>query len=162
MNTTPSARFELIFNRVVNAAPAQVFRAWTDPELITQWFTPAPWKTIHAEVDLRAGGANLIVMQGPDGQEFPNRGVYLEVVPDQRIVVTDAYTRAWEPSEKPFMTLVLTFEAAGEGKTNYTARALHWTEADLESHKQMGFQEGWGKATDQMEELLARVAKSGS
>ena len=47
-------------------------------------------------MDVRPGGANLIVMRGPDGNEFPNAGVYLEVVKNERLVFTDAYTKAWE------------------------------------------------------------------
>jgi uncharacterized protein YndB with AHSA1/START domain len=121
-----------------------------------QWFTPAPWKTVKAELDLRPGGANLIVMRGPDGQEFPNRGVYLEVIKNQKLVFTDAYVKAWEPSAKPFMTVVLTFEDVG-GKTKYNARVYHWTEADRETHEKMGFREGWGKATDQLEAVVAKI-----
>jgi uncharacterized protein YndB with AHSA1/START domain len=92
-------------------------------------------------------------MQGPEGQEMPNRGVYLEVVKNERLVFTDAYTKAWEPSAKPFFTAVLTFENEGSGKTRYTARALHWTQEDCETHAKMGFQEGWGIAADQMAAL---------
>lgn len=148
---------ELTLTRIVNASPEKLFRAWTEPDLIRQWFAPKPWTTPHAETDVRAGGSNLIVMQGPDGTEFPNRGVYLEIVPNARIVVTDAYTHAWVPSEKPFMTLILTFEDAGAGSTKYTARALHWTVADRESHEKMGFHDGWGRCADQLEELVARI-----
>ena len=83
------------------------------PELLKQWFAPLPYTTPHAELDVRPGGSSLIVMRGPDGNEFPNRGVYLEVVPNERLVFTDAFTKAWEPSEKPFMTVVLTFEDVG-------------------------------------------------
>ena len=149
----PNAERELVLRRVLDASRENLFRCWTEPGLITRWFTPPPFTTTHAEVDLRAGGTNLVVMRGPDGQEFPNRGVYLEVVPNERLVMTDAYTRAWEPSEKPFMTLVLTFEEAGEGRTLYTARARHWTAADREAHEKMGFHEGWGVATSQLEAL---------
>ena len=74
-------------------------------------------------------------------------------MPNKRLVFTDAFTEAWQPSEKPFMTGVLTFENEG-GKTRYTARVLHWTVADREAHEKMGFHEGWGKATDQLCELL--------
>lgn len=105
---------------------------------------------------MRPGGASLIVMRSPEGQEFPNRGVYLEVVRNERLVSTDAYTRAWEPSEKPFMTLILNFEDVG-GKTRYTALVRHWTAADREEHEKMGFHEGWGKATDQLAELVATL-----
>lgn len=125
--------------------------------MITQWFTPPPFATTAAVLDLRAGGANLITMRGPDGTEYPNRGIYLEVVPNERLVFTDAYVRAWEPSEKPFMTVVLTFADAGAGRTRYTAQVHHWTVADRESHEKMGFHEGWGVATNQLEALAQRL-----
>lgn len=87
---------------------------------------------------------------------MPNRGVYLDVVKDQRIVFTDAYTSAWVPSAKPFFTCVLTFEDEG-GKTRYTARARHWTAEDYAAHQQMGFHTGWGIATDQLVALAATL-----
>ena len=152
---TSSGR-ELVLTRIINAPRERVYKAWTDPEMLKQWFAPKPWTTPAAELDVRPGGSNLIVMRGPDGPEFPNRGVYLEVVPNERLVVTDAYTRAWEPSEKPFMTVVLTFEDAGSGKTKYTARVLHWTADDREAHEKMGFHEGWGRCTDQLEALASQ------
>jgi uncharacterized protein YndB with AHSA1/START domain len=148
---------ELSLTRVINAPREKVFRCWTDPTLIVQWFTPPPWKTIHAETDVRAGGSSYVVMQGPDGTEMPNRGVYLEVVRNEKIVATDAYTKAWEPSAKPFFTMILTFEEAGPGKTKYTARALHWTKEDMAAHEKMGFHEGWGIATDQLAALAAKI-----
>ena len=114
-------------------------------------------RAVAQNLDLRAGGSNRFVMRSPEGQEFPNDGVYLEVVPNERIVFTDAFTRAWEPSAKPFMTAIVTFEDLGDGKTRYTARARHWTEADREAHEKMGFHEGWGQCADQLAELAATL-----
>jgi uncharacterized protein YndB with AHSA1/START domain len=96
------------------------------------------------------------VMRSPDGEDMPNRGVYLEVVPNERLVFTDAYTSAWEPAEKPFMTVILTFEDEA-GKTKYTAVARHWTVADRKAHEKMGFHEGWGQCTDQLAALVAHL-----
>jgi len=152
----PISDRELVLTRIIDAPPEKVFRAWTEPELLKQWFAPLPWTTPVAETDVRPGGASLIVMRGPDGKEFPNRGVYLEVVKNQRLVVTDAYTKAWEPSEKPFMTVILTFENEG-GKTRYTALVRHWTVADREAHEKMGFHQGWGMCTDQLAALVAKL-----
>ena len=101
---------------------------------------------------MRPGGSSYVVMKGPEGQEMPNRGVYLEVIRNEKLVFTDAYTKAWEPSAKPFFTGVLTFEDQG-GKTLYTARALHWSQEDCDTHDKMGFHQGWGIATDQMAAL---------
>lgn len=146
---------KLVITRLIDAPRERVFQAWTDPELLKQWFAPLPWTTPVAELDVRPGGANLIVMRGPDGNEFPNRGVYLEVVKNERLVFTDAYSKAWEPSEKPFMTVVLTFEDV-DGKTKYTARVLHWTVADREAHEKMGFHQGWSQCTDQLGALVTK------
>jgi uncharacterized protein YndB with AHSA1/START domain len=147
---------ELVLTRVIDAPPAPVFKAWTDPELLKQWFAPKPWTTPEAELDVRPGGASLIVMRDPDGKDFPNRGVFLEVVPNQRLVFTDAYTEGWQPSEKPFFTAILTFEDVG-GKTKYTACARHWTAADREAHEKMGFHEGWGQCADQLATVAATL-----
>ena len=147
---------ELVLTRLIAAPRRNLYRCWTEPELLRQWFTPPPYRTIRAELELRPGGSNLIVMQGPDGAEFPNRGVYLELVENERLVFTDAYVSAWEPSEKPFMTAIITF-ADEAGGTRYTARARHWSVADREAHEKMGFHEGWGIAADQLAALAATL-----
>jgi uncharacterized protein YndB with AHSA1/START domain len=147
---------ELMLTRLIDAPREKVYRAWTDPHLLKRWFAPLPYTTPVAELDVRPGGSAFIVMRGPDGKDLPNHGVYLEVVPDQRLVSTDAFVKAWEPSEKPFMTLILTFEAEG-GKTRYTARVRHWTVADRETHEKMGFHQGWGICTDQLTALVAKI-----
>jgi uncharacterized protein YndB with AHSA1/START domain len=95
-------------------------------------------------------------MADPDGNEYPNRGVYLEVVKNEKLVVTDAFVNAWEPSEKPFMTAILTFEDE-DGKTRYTARVRHWSVADRQQHEQMGFHQGWGQCADQLEKLAKEL-----
>ena len=151
-----SADRELVLTRLINAPREKVYRAWTEPELLKQWFAPKPYTTPIVEIDVRPGGSAYFVMRGPDGKDLPNRGVYLEVVPNAKLVSTDAYVKAWEPSEKPFMTLILTFEDEG-GKTRYTARVRHWTVADREAHEKMGFHEGWGLCTDQLEALVEKI-----
>ena len=152
----PDADRDLVLTRLIEAPPAKLYRAWTEPELLVRWFAPSPWTTAHAEMDVRPGGASLVVMRSPDGQEFPNRGVYLEVVENARLVFTDAYTSAWVPSAKPFMTGILTFEAEGAA-TRYTARVRHWSAEDRDTHEKMGFHQGWGLCTDQLAALVATL-----
>jgi len=152
----PSDR-ELVLERVLNAPREKLWRCWTTPELIVQWFTPPPWKTVRAVMDVRPGGASVITMQSPEGQEFPNPGLYLEVVSNERLVFTDAFTSAWAPAEKPFMTGILTFADAGPGQTKYTARVRHWSVADREAHEKMGFHQGWVIATSQLEALAQKI-----
>jgi uncharacterized protein YndB with AHSA1/START domain len=147
---------ELVLSRLIDASRENVYKAWTTPELLKQWFAPAPWTAPEAELDVRPGGANRVVMRDPAGNDYPNRGVYLEVVPNQKLVFTDAYTDNWQPSEKPFMTVTLTFDDEG-GKTRYTARVRHWTVEDKIAHEKMGFNEGWGLCTDQLATLAAKI-----
>jgi len=148
---------ELTLSRLIAAPRLAVWRCWTEPELIKQWFTPRPWTTPVVETDLRPGGASYMLFRGPNGEEFPNRGVYLEVVPQQRLVFTDAYLEAWVLSAEPFMTAVVTF-ADEAGGTRYEARVRHWSEAAMMRHEEMGFHAGWGKAADQLEDVAKRLA----
>lgn len=147
----------LVLDMILDAPRHHVYRCWTEANLLTQWFAPKPWRTPRAVLDVRAGGASLITMADEQGNEYPNPGQYLEVVPDERLVFTDAFTGDWQPSEKPFFTGYLTFADAGEGKTRYTAVARHWTAEDAQNHKTMGFHEGWGICAGQLEALAASL-----
>jgi len=96
----PENAHDLIMERTVDAPRELVWDAWTRPELLKQWFTPAPWKTLDAEIDLRPGGAFRTVMQSPEGQEFPNSNSFLEVVRHERLVWTSALQPGWRPAPK--------------------------------------------------------------
>lgn len=147
---------DLVLTRLIDAPAEKIYAAWTQPELLTQWFAPKPWSTPRAVLDVRVGGASVVTMADENGTEYPNPGQYLEVVPNEKLVFTDAYVGDWEPSGKPFMTVIITLTPEG-GKTRYTALARHWTAEDRKTHEQMGFHEGWGMCTDQLEALLARI-----
>lgn len=143
---------DLVLSRLI-AAPRQIlYRCWTEPELLKRWFAPQPWTTPHAELDVRVGGTSMVVMRGPDGSEFSHRGVYLAVEPGRRLVSTDAFQSAWEPSAKAFMVADLSFDDEAGG-TRYVACVRHWTAADRRQHEEMGFHAGWGQCTDQLEAL---------
>jgi uncharacterized protein YndB with AHSA1/START domain len=146
---------ELRIERIFDAPPAEVFEAWTKADVLKQWFAPQPWTVVKAELDVRPGGTSLIVMSDGQGNDFPTRGVYLEVVENERIVFTDAYMDAWTPSAKPFATIIVSFEDLG-GRTHYTARARHWSDADRSMHRNMGFEAGWKQCADQLATLLAQ------
>ena len=92
-------------------------------------------------------------MQGPDGQQVPNPGLYLEVIPGQKLVFTDAFISTWVPSGKPFMVGEVLLEDTPDGHTHYVAKAMHWNEEDSKAHEAMGFHTGWNIAADQLEAL---------
>ena len=151
-NPTPLAARELTLNRLIDAPRAKLFRCWSEPKLIERWFCPKPWRVSVQKMDMRSGGDSEMTMHGPDGESMAHNGVYLEVIPNEKIVFTDAFAKAWEPSAKPFFVCVVTFKDEGD-KTRYVAHARHWTVEDRDAHAAMGFDEGWGIATDQLEAL---------
>jgi uncharacterized protein YndB with AHSA1/START domain len=146
--------FELRLERIIDAAPEKVFKAYTDPAILAQWFAPKPWKIVDPIVEPRPGGRFNFTMHGPDGEVFPNSGVFLDVVPNRRIITTDAFTSAWKPAGQPFMVAQVDMEPTADGKTKYTAVARHWNEAAMKTHEQMGFHEGWGTVADQLAEIV--------
>ena len=89
---------DLIISRLVRAPRATLWRAWTDPALLKEWWCPKPWTTEVRAFDLRAGGAFHTFMQGPDGGTSDNPGCFVEVVPLQRIVFTSMLLADWRPA----------------------------------------------------------------
>ena len=154
--TTDSTVPLLILDRLIPVARTKLWRCWIEPALLKEWFCPKPWRVTHAALELRAGGSCLVVMQGPEGEEIPHRGVYLEVVPGRRLVFTDAFVRAWVPSGKAFMVATVTF-ADEAGGTRYRAEVAHWTDEDRAQHEAMGLHAGWGIATDQLAALAGSL-----
>lgn len=141
---------ELSITRHIAAPPEKVFRTYFDRQ--EEWFAPKPWSARIIASERRAGGRSSLVMTSPDGEETPPmEGVYLEIVENERIVFTDAFTAGWAPNG-PFMVAIVTFEAEGDG-TRYTASARHWTQEALKQHEEMGFVTGWGVCADQLAAL---------
>ena len=145
---------DLVLERVVGVKPELVWKAWTTPEHLKKWFTPAPWKTVHCEIDLRPGGKFHTVMESPEGKQFPNTGCYLEVVPNRKLAWTGALLPGYRPvnpsADVPFLfSAIITMEPHGDG-TKYTATALHSNADGRAKHEAMGFHTGWGAALDQL------------
>jgi uncharacterized protein YndB with AHSA1/START domain len=154
-------RLDLEFERIVDVPAELIWAAWTTPALIKQWFTPAPWKTVDSEIDLRPGGIFRTTMRSPEGQDFPNAGCYLEVVENRKLVWTNVLGPGYRPSTLPdddscdsfAFTAVVTLQPQGAG-TRYRALVIHGNEASRKKHEEMGFHEGWGKALDQLVALM--------
>lgn len=147
--TEASAGHELSITRLIDALPETVYRVWT--ERLTEWWAPLPYTTPGVELDLRPGGRARMDMRAPDGTDLPNEGVFLEVVPNRKIVLTDAFKAGWIPNN-PFMVTIVTFEPEGSG-TRYTARVRHWSEDAMKRHEEMGFHQGWGTVAGQLAKL---------
>ncbi|MDT1060617.1 SRPBCC family protein [Paracoccus sp. CPCC 101403] len=144
---------DLVLKRLLAAPRAAIWRCWTEPDLLVQWFCPKPWNVSEARIELRPGGQFSTVMNGPEGERFDNIGVFLEILPGERLIFTDAFEPGWRPAGKPFMAASVTLSDAEGGGTDYEARAMHWNAETKAEHEAMGFHTGWGMAADQLEAL---------
>lgn len=147
---TYDPELDLVLTRDLNAPRELIYKCWTDPAHLPHWFVPAPHRVTKCELDVRAGGACSTTFD-VDGQIIENNGVYLEVIPNEKLVFTDTYTAGWKPAPNPFMTAILTFEDIGNGRTRYTAVARHRSADSAAQHKAMGFFDGWGTVAGQLE-----------
>ena len=161
MTYTPNPALDLVLERTIPVSPDRVWAAWTEPELLMQWFTPAPWKTVGAELDLRPGGGCVTTMESPDGERFPNAGCYLQVEPNRLLVFTSVMTddfRPMVPGSGPgdlAFTARIEIEPTADGGTHYRAIAMHAHEDACKQHADMGFAQGWGAALDQLVTLMS-------
>lgn len=149
----PPAEHVLTLVRTLTAPLAAVWRCWTEPELLQQWFCPQPWTVPEADFDLRPGGRMNTVMAGPNGERVENQGIWLEIEPMRRLVFTDAFTEGFMPAPQPFMTGVVELADAPGGGTRFTWSARHANAQTLEQHRAMGWEPGWNAATDQLDAL---------
>jgi len=146
---------DLVLERVVDVPVELVWKAWTTPEHLMNWFCPLPWKTVECKMDLKAGGVFSTTMQSPEGENFPNIGCFLEIIENEKLVWTDALLPGYRPVSQPqsgagiLFTAILLLEKIGSG-TKYTAIAIHKDVEDRKKHEEMGFQNGWGTVLDQL------------
>jgi uncharacterized protein YndB with AHSA1/START domain len=144
---------DLVLEREIDVPVELVWKAWTTPEHLKEWFVPKPWSITACELDLRPGGIFSTTMRSPEGEEFPNLGCYLEVTPLERLVFTDTLLPGYRPAPKPFFTGVLELSRISSG-TRYKAIAIHGDEETRKNHEEMGFHDGWGTVATQMVDYI--------
>lgn len=146
-------KLDLVLERDIDVPAELVWRAWTTPKHLSEWFAPKPWIITACDLDLRPGGTINFTMRSPDGQEYPNTHCYLEVTPFERLIITDTLLGGYRPSPNPFFTAVVDLASAGAG-TRYRAIAIHGNEEARKKHEAMGFQDGWGTVLTQMVDYI--------
>ncbi len=148
MSTKPNliTKPSLTIKRRLNAAPAKVYGAWTEPAKIARWFGPEQAETLRAEADARVGGRYRIVLRSPGGEEHDVSGVYREVVPNEKLV----FTWAWRstPERESLVTVLIKGDADGTVLT--LTHEQFFDEAARDRHRS-----GWTGALDKLEKYLA-------
>jgi uncharacterized protein YndB with AHSA1/START domain len=145
-------KLDFAIERFIDAPTRLVWEALTRPEHLKEWYMPKAWGRVsRAEMDVRPGGIFSIDIAGADGQDFPNLGCFLDVVPMERLVWTSMLFPGYRPAvfDDIPITAIVTMETVGTG-TRYVFTALHRDEADFENNKTSGWQQGTEIAVDQL------------
>jgi uncharacterized protein YndB with AHSA1/START domain len=164
-DTRNNGHLDLLLERTIDAPRSLIWKAWTDPGHVKKWWAPAPWTTSHCEMDLRPGGVFRTVMRSPEGQEFPHVGCFLELIENEKMVMTNALEPGYRPAsvgkggemadcaDIPF-TSILALKERG-GKTHYSVVVLHMDEVGRRRHEEMGFHDGWNICIEQLIEVVS-------
>jgi len=142
---------EIVMTRVFDAPRELVFKVYTDPRLIPQWWGPARYATTVDQMDVRPGGTWRFVQRGADGSEYAFNGVYREVVSPQRLV----YTFEFEGMPGHIAVETVTFEER-DGRTRVTATSVFETAADRDGMLTSGAEEGAVETWERLATLLAK------
>ena len=160
---------ELVITRIFDAPRSLVFKVWTEPEHIKNWWGPGPFTAPRCEVDLKVGGEYVYVMRSPDGQEFPVQGKFIEIVKNEKLVYTDdMYKQAdfWKMmigskvgSDVDFSAIQLivtvTFEDRGD-KTKFTLITRFLSNDVRDAMVGMQMAEGWTSSLQKFAEELTK------
>ncbi len=141
--------------RVFDAPRELVWRAWTDPKHLGQWFGPRGFSSSLPELDVRVGGALRIVMHGPDGNDYPMKGVFREVKPLERLVFSNIAINN-DGNHLLEGETTVTLEVQGS-KTKLTVRSYAKGLVPLAPQMLAGMEAGWSQSLDKMAELVAKA-----
>lgn len=139
---------DLVLTRVFDAPREVVFKVWTDPKHVAQWWGPRGFQTTIQEMDVRPGGRWRYAMRGPDGNDYPFDGVFVEVVEPERLVFEGAIHG--DPNQSVWTEVTF---ADSEGKTKVTVRQVY----SFESDATRGAPIGWNQQFDRLVQYLVRL-----
>ena len=165
--TLPAETPDFVLTRVFAAPRALVYKCWMEPSHLARWWGPKPFTCPVCEVEARVGGAFHLVMRSPDGHDYPMRGTFLEIVPNERIVKTDDVSEhsadwhrmidpAWQPGKTFNMVTTVSFADEG-GATRVTVRTRFETIAIRDAFARIGMKEGWSSSLEKLDELIDAI-----
>jgi uncharacterized protein YndB with AHSA1/START domain len=153
--SSPDKR-ELVITRIFDAPRELVFKVWTDPKHVAQWWGPKWFTNPVCELDVRPGGAIRIDMAGPNGVIYPMKGIFREIVPPERLVFSTMALVDEEGEPQLEGVTTVTF-AEHDGKTKLTLHVVMVKATPAAQGALDGMEEGWNQSLDKLAKYLARV-----
>ena len=147
---------KLFVTREFDGSPEQIWKAWTESNLLDMWWAPRPWKAKTKTMNFKEGGHWLYCMEGPQGEQQWCRLDYQTIVPNKRFTAVDAFCdEAGNKTENfPNMQWKNEFIKTETG-TKVAIEITFQSEADLEKIIEMGFKEGFTMAMENLDEIFA-------
>lgn len=142
MNTAVAAKAPLEITRMIDATVAETWRAWVEPELMARWFAPGSMRADVQKLDVRKGGEYRIRMQDESDEPHTVFGRFIEVVPEQRLVMS----WAWEGNETEVSNVTVRFTARNDATELHI---VHDGLPDADSMARHG--EGWQGCLEKLE-----------
>jgi len=156
----PYGEGDITLTRVFDAPCELVWKAWTDPKMMAQWFGPRGFTNPICELDVKVGGSLRIVMRGPDGTDYPMKGEFLEVVPLERLVFSNIATDSQGKHLLEGETTVTFFETDGKTILTVTSHAVGLV--PIAPQMLAGMEAGWSQSLDKLETLARSSARAGT
>ena len=154
---TPKEGHELVLTRILDAPRELVFKAWTDPKIVAQWWGPHRFTNPVCELDARPGSAIRIHMRGPDGTVYPMTGTYQEIVEPERIAFTSA---ALDAAGNPMFEMPTTVTFAEEGGKTKQILRTRVIKSTAEAPRYLaGMEAGWTQSLERLTAYLAEHSK---
>jgi uncharacterized protein YndB with AHSA1/START domain len=150
----PYGEASVTLTRVFDAPRALVWKAWTDPKMMAQWFGPRGFTSTVPELDVRVDGALRIVMRGPDGNDYPMKGIFREVLVPERLVFSNIAIDKDGNHLLEGKTAVTFVER--NGKTTLTLKTYAVGLVPIAPNMLAGMEAGWTQSIDKLQELVAR------
>ena len=164
-SSSKSTDKEIVITREFDAPRQLVWDVWTQQKHVEKWFGPKGFTTRVEKLDFKVGGESSYIMIGPDGTEYPSKGVFQEIVPIEKIVTTDEFGEGFDEIESmknvdlpEGMTQTYLFDDLGQ-RTKLTIIVSHPTVEDRKKHEAMGVIDGWNSSLDKVEEYLSTMKK---
>jgi uncharacterized protein YndB with AHSA1/START domain len=151
---------ELVITRVFDAPRPLMFKLWTEPKHVAQWWGPKGFTNPVCQIDARTGGGLRIVMRAPDGVEYPMIGVFREIVVPERLVFTNI---AVDQAGKPILDGLTTVTFAEQGsKTKLTLETRAVAVVAYAAKFLEGMEAGWTQSIDRLEAYATRLGSTGT
>ena len=158
---------KLIIHRIFDAPRELLWKAWTDPEITKKWFGPRTYTIPFNSIDLRLGGKNITCMRSPEGKDMWSVGEYRELIPNERIVITDSFADengnivsasdyGMDPAFPLESIVVITFKDL-DGKTDFNMNYIDGT-SPIPEKDLIDMTAGWNESFDKLDEYLAQVS----